>query len=365
MKTQTFRSPVRRLGAVARIVAAVTIVACAAFAVGCQAPNDKSVRAQAESTHGELSKAVITDPQMAGYIQGVGNRVVTTAGSLYKSGYRPKKKDEKEKSDWMFNTQTMQFHFVNSKTLNAFTTGGTHMYVYTELLRRCKNEDELAAVMAHEYGHVFGRHVQNGMTRQTLAMLGAGAAGVAGYAIGGEDSVQTGTGVGAAVAGLANAKFSREDESEADHLGFDFYVRAGYNPDNFASFFRTLMEVEKASGGGGMLAEFTSDHPATAQRVSNSEKWAKEYKQQHKDWQTRMKGAVAEGAAFQQIQARSTQLAGTMPDDQSLQAQKLVSALPRSCLWPDEPQPTSAKQAQESLKQDVEKKQPKTQPVKK
>jgi predicted Zn-dependent protease len=311
----------------------------------------------AEQSHGELSKAVINDPQMATYIQNVGDRIVTTAGALYKTGYRPKKKDEKESSAWMFDTRTMQFHFVNSKTLNAFTTGGTHMYVYTELLRRCANEDELAAVMAHEYGHVFGRHVQNGVTRQQgVALLGAAGMG-AGYLVGGEESAKTGGGVAAAIAGLGNAKFSRDDESEADHLGFDFYVRAGYEPEHFASFFETLLKVEQAAGGGGMLAEFTSDHPATKQRVENAKKWAKEYKAKHPDWQTRLKPPVADASQFAAIQQRSVQLMSSMPDDKSLQAQKLAAALPRSCLWPDEPQPTSAKQAQQSLQQDVEKKQ--------
>ena len=42
----------------------------------------------------------------------------------------------------------------NSKTINAFTTGGHYVYIYDALFQMCKNEDELAAVMAHEYGHI-------------------------------------------------------------------------------------------------------------------------------------------------------------------------------------------------------------------
>ena len=84
---------------------------------------------------------------------------------------------------WMFSDE-MRFHFVNSKTLNAFTTGGNHMYIYTALFQQCESEDELAAVVAHEYAHVYCRHVQQGMNRQ-YAILGAAAgAGVAGAAIG-------------------------------------------------------------------------------------------------------------------------------------------------------------------------------------
>jgi len=195
------------------------------------------------------------------------------------------------------------------------------------------------------------------MSRQTIALLGAGLAGGAGYLAGGSEHGQqyagAGAGLGGAVAGLANAKFSRGDESEADHLGFDFYVRAGYHPDQFASFFRTLLEVEKASGGG--QPEFLSDHPATADRVANAEKWSKEYKQQHPDWESRLKAPVADDAQFARIKQRSVEVAKSMPDEKALNTQKLVAALPRSCLWPDEPQPVSAKQAQQSLMEEAQK----------
>src|SRR5438445_11825513 len=98
------------------------------------------------------------------------------------------KAHQKESSQWMFSSN-MKFHFVNSKTLNAFTTGGEHMYIYNELFQKCKSEDELAAVMAHEYGHVYCRHVQQGENNQ-IATLAAGAlaGGAAGYALGGSEN---------------------------------------------------------------------------------------------------------------------------------------------------------------------------------
>jgi len=45
----------------------------------------------------------------------------------------------------------LQVHLVNSKTLNAFTTGGNHMYIYNQLFQEARSEDELAGVMSHEY----------------------------------------------------------------------------------------------------------------------------------------------------------------------------------------------------------------------
>jgi predicted Zn-dependent protease len=351
------RAPTWRHG-VGRLVAAVALLTGVMYGGGC-AVKDRQVIAQAESTHGELQKAVVTDPQMAPYIQQVGDRIVTAGGELYKSGKAKPKKESGEDRSWMFSTNTMRFHFVNSETLNAFTTGGEHMYVYTELLRQCKNENELAAVMAHEYAHVFGRHVQSGMTRQTLAMIGTtGAAGAAQLAGGSEKgstySQYAGTAAGA-IAGLATAGFTRGDESEADELGFRFYVAAGWDPDQFAGFFRTLLGVEKSSGrSSGGLAEFTSDHPSTAARVANAEKWAADYKRKNPDWQSKLVRPVADESSFSQIKARSTAIASQMPSDKALTAQKLATALPRSCLWPDEPHPASARVAQEGLKKDIQ-----------
>src|SRR5205085_11668751 len=94
--------------------------------------------------------------------------------------------DEKQKQQWMF-SQNMRFHFVNSKTLNAFTTGGEHMYIYNELFQECKSEDELAAVMSHEYAHVYCRHVQKGMKNQYTALAAAAALAGVGYVAGGQE----------------------------------------------------------------------------------------------------------------------------------------------------------------------------------
>ena len=61
------------------------------------------------------------------------------------------------------------------------------MYIYNELFQECKSEDELAAVMAHEFAHVYARHVAKGMRRQYITMGAAAAAGGAGYLAGGKE----------------------------------------------------------------------------------------------------------------------------------------------------------------------------------
>src|SRR5206468_3800789 len=98
----------------------------------------------------------------------------------------------------------------------------------------CRSEDELAAVMAHEFGHVYARHVQAGMNRQYAAMAGVAALTGAGYAAGGKEH---GSEYAAAFAGAASVAaplimngYTRKDEDQADDLGFNFYCRAGWDP---------------------------------------------------------------------------------------------------------------------------------------
>ena len=66
----------------------------------------------------------------------------------------------------------MRFHLVGSETVNAFDTGGGHIYVYNGLFQLCQNEDELAAVMAHEFAHAVSLDIEKtGMKPLTAGSL--------------------------------------------------------------------------------------------------------------------------------------------------------------------------------------------------
>lgn len=150
------------------------------------------------------------------------------------------------------------FKVIDSPDINAFALPGGNMYVYSGLMRLCGNEAELAAVVAHEMGHVAARHHGESMTRQY------------GYAL--IASVILGESPGTAaqlVAGLlgqaVTSRFSRENEREADALGIEFLFRAGYNPEAIITFMNKML-AEERKRGGAWLPIFAS-HPPTQERL--------------------------------------------------------------------------------------------------
>jgi predicted Zn-dependent protease len=318
-------------------------------ATGCA--NDQKVMAVADQMHTGLEPAVVHDPQLSAYLQQVGDRIIEAARDLDKQGYGPESHKSGD-NGWMFSDK-MQFHFVNSKTLNAFTTGGEHMYIYNELFAQCKTEDELAAVMAHEYGHVYARHVKKGMDRQSGQNVGTGVAavggGVVGFLLGDMGtamSAATGTASVAKTAGqFVGMGYTRADEDEADKIGFAFYTRAGWDPNHFADFFRHMIEA-----GYDKTPEMMSDHPKLSTRVANTDKRVAKLPADAARWR---KPPIADAQQFAAIQRRSAQLAQSLPNDKSMQqAQTLLASFP-SCVTPtDAP---SQKQARKQVKADAHK----------
>jgi len=301
-------------------VAALISVAAFTLLTGCT--SDKAVISQAADFHTTLQPAVMEDPQLAGYLQQVGGRIVEAAR---KYNARNPAQDE-ESRDWMF-TKNMKFHFVNSKTLNAFTTGGEHMYIYNELFQQAKSEDELAAVMAHEFAHVYSRHVQSGMNRQYAILGAAAAAGGAGYLVAGDSGLQYG-GSGILLAGqFVGMSYTRDDEAEADKRGYDFYLRAGWDPAKFGDFFKHMIDLGLDTG-----SEYLSDHPTLKSRYANAQKWAASVPA----WALKARKApVADAAAFKALQQRAVAIGKNTPTDESLaNASQILDALPRSCLTP-------------------------------
>ncbi len=296
-------------------------------AVGCA--SDKKVIAQATDSHKELQPALITDPQLAGYVQKVGDRVVNSARQMIQDGYQ-KDRIFSEDPQWMF--EEVKIHMVNSDTLNAFTTGGTHVYMYSELFRTAKTEDEFAAVVAHEFSHIAGRHVHKGMNRQYALLGAAAAAAVGGYALGGENKGEVAMAAGgvALVGGqFIGMGFGRKDENEADKWGFQFYCNSGWDPDRFGDFFQQMVDK-----GYDTTPELASSHPLLRDRVESAKRRAAEWKENHPNWQSLLKDDVVTPNEFRRLQQRAQSLGKSLPNDASLKAALLMFDSFPSCVAP-------------------------------
>ncbi len=154
---------------------------------------------------------------------------------------------------------------VNSHVPNAASLPGGFLYVNRGLIELISSEDELAATLGHEIGHVVGRHVVNKLlvsfaARKVLKPV--------------LDNLNKQNDVvrdiivqfGGAVAMLAMLHFSRRDEAEADLLGFYEMLRAGWDPHGFLKLFDQFDSLEKSSGGTPI--PFLSDHPPTPERLA-------------------------------------------------------------------------------------------------
>jgi len=144
------------------------------------------------------------------------------------------------------------FQVVADDSINAFATTGGFVYVHTGLIKAASNEAELAGVIAHEIGHITGRHVIQRMQQAALASGIAGALEV-------RQDALVNLGVQLALE-LPN---SREAEYDADRRGFHNLGRAGYDTNGFISF------MQKLERQGGTPPEFLSTHPNPGNRVSN------------------------------------------------------------------------------------------------
>lgn len=155
--------------------------------------------------------------------------------------------------------QAWEVVLIADDTPNAFALPGGKVGVNTGLLKVATTQDQLAAVIGHELGHVVSRHAAERVSQQFATQT---AMQVINSATGGERQQLLGLlGVGAQ-AGIV-LPFSRRHESEADVLGQRYMASAGFDPRAAA----TLWENMVRHGGGARVPAFLSTHPDPQQRI--------------------------------------------------------------------------------------------------
>ena len=171
-----------------------------------------------------------------------------------------------------------QFNLVQDKQVNAWCMPGGLICVYEGILPVTQDEASLAIVLGHEIAHAVARHSAEQMSNQMKQQYGIqiGAAVLGGLGMGANTSsiLQA---IAAQGFNFANLKYSRNHESEADHMGLIFAAMAGYDPNVAVSFWQRMAQLSNNN-----TAEFLSDHPSDATRIKQIQGWLPEALQYYK-----------------------------------------------------------------------------------
>ncbi len=210
----------------------------------------KSAPEMARQMGGELANS---DPRTR-EVQKIGNFIVT--------------KIDIKNSPWKF-----QFHLLaDDKTVNAFALPGGQIFITLGLLNKLKTEAELAGVLSHEMGHVIQRHSSQQMAKTQLGQTLVIAVGTA--ASDSNNPNNSAAMIAAMVNQMAQLRYSRSDESEADTWGIKLMSKAGFNPHAMIE----VMEILKASSGGKEGgSDFFQTHPNPDLRIQQIKAYLKEH----------------------------------------------------------------------------------------
>ena len=159
------------------------------------------------------------------------------------------------------NEVPLNFKVYKENEVNAFACADGSVRVYTGIMD-AMTDNELLGVIGHEIGHVALNHTRRQMRNAILtsaAMEGLASTSSTIAAL-------TDSQLGAIGSAILDAKFSRDQESEADDYGYNFLVKAGKNPWAMVMSFEKLQAL---SGGGqaGPVSNIFSSHPDTATRI--------------------------------------------------------------------------------------------------
>lgn len=165
-----------------------------------------------------------------------------------------------------------EFVVLDNSVPNAWALPGGKIAVNRGLLTALDNESELAAVLGHEIVHAAARHGAKAQERGTLMQAGLAIAQI-GAAVGGVDQnvaglVLQGAGVGAQ---MAQMKYGRDQELEADQYGMRYMKRAGYDPTGAVTLQEKFVKIANESEHKqSWLEGLFATHPPSTERVKEN-----------------------------------------------------------------------------------------------
>jgi len=192
----------------------------------------------------KASQLIYKDKVLNQYINQIGNRILAQTPN----------------TPFNFN-----FNIVDSSAINAFATPGGYIYINKGLILAAKSEAELAGVMAHEIGHANARHIASIIDKSQKLNVAALTAILASILLGG-GSEASGAITAFSLAGTTSMtlKYMREHEEEADRLGIQYLVGAGYDPTAMIDFLKMMKQYEFLSK---TMPSYLQTHPGTDDRI--------------------------------------------------------------------------------------------------
>lgn len=192
---------------------------------------------------------VIEDPMINDYINSLGKKIVAHVPP-----------------------QPFEFHFyaINQDTFNAFAGPGGHVFVFSGLIEALDNENELAAILAHEIAHVSGRHISDLITKSKTTSIATMAGLIAGILVGlgGASALGSALSIGSIAAGQSmSLAYTRENEMEADTLGRKYLTESDYELYGLLSALKKIRSNEWF--GEEEIPTYLKTHPATADRITS------------------------------------------------------------------------------------------------
>ena len=198
--------------------------------------------------------AYINDPEVNDYLNELGHRLVAASRDV---------------------KQDFEFFGVPDPQVNAFALPGGYVGVHTGLILLTQTESELAAVLAHEITHVTQHHMARALSAQKDSMLMS----LAGLALailaargGGASSGETASAAIAATQALTiqnQLNFTRENEYEADRIGFQRLDAAGFDVTAMATFMERMQRAFRFVEGNAPT--YLRTHPITYERIAEAQ----------------------------------------------------------------------------------------------
>ena len=160
-------------------------------------------------------------------------------------------------------TLPWNFTVLDDPIVNAFALPGGPIFITRGILTHMNSEAELASVVGHEIGHVTARHSASQMSKQQLMSAGLGVASVV------SKTAAQYAGIAEQGLGLLMLKYGRDDEMEADKLGFRYMLKNKWDPREAVKMFQMLA---KTSGGEkeGAPPAWMSTHPDPGNRAERA-----------------------------------------------------------------------------------------------